>query len=111
MATPYSLFSPSRFLAKPTSLTLPNPSLSLHFPIKRVVPFRKRQELKRIDGVRLRVATDSAQPAVQLQNDSVQETQKQEEADKLVLPTNESSEELLRIRHTVIIALSIFFSG
>lgn len=46
------------------------------------------------------MATGSAQPAVDLQNVPVQDTQKQEQSGKLVLPTNDSSDELLRIRHT-----------
>ncbi|KAK6259564.1 hypothetical protein SCA6_014038 [Theobroma cacao] len=97
MATLHALLYSSRLLPKPTSLPLPNPSLSLRFPPNRLVSFPKRQEVKRIHGA---VATDSAQPAVELQNDTVQDIQKQEEAVKLVLPTNESSEKLLKIRHT-----------
>ncbi|KAA3459049.1 putative threonine--tRNA ligase, cytoplasmic [Gossypium australe] len=100
MATFHFLQSSARFLSKPTSLPLPlpNPSLSLHFPLKRLVSFPKRPELKRLHEAA--VATGSAQPAVDLQNVPVQDTQKQEQSGKLVLPTNDSSDELLRIRHT-----------
>ncbi|KAE8720283.1 Threonine--tRNA ligase [Hibiscus syriacus] len=98
MATLRFLLSSSPFLSKPTSLPLPNSSLSLHFPLKPLVFFPKRCQLKRIRGSA--VATDSAQPEVELQNDPLQETQKQEQTPTLVLPTNDSSDELLRIRHT-----------
>ncbi|OMO94365.1 hypothetical protein CCACVL1_06040 [Corchorus capsularis] len=87
------------FLSNPSSLPLPNPSPSLRFPLKRLVSFPKRHELKRC--LHVAVATDSAQPAVELRNDTVQEdSQEQDEAGIVVLPTNESSEKLLRIRHT-----------
>ncbi|KHG13628.1 Threonine--tRNA ligase [Gossypium arboreum] len=104
MATFHFLQISARFLSKRTSLPLPlplplpNPSLSLHFPLKRLVSFPKRPELKRLHEAA--VATGSAQPAVDLQNVPVQDTQKQEQSGKLVLPTNDSSDELLRIRHT-----------
>ncbi|XP_039049273.1 threonine--tRNA ligase, chloroplastic/mitochondrial 2-like [Hibiscus syriacus] len=98
MATLHFLLSSSRFLSKPTSPPLPNPSLSLHLPLKPLVSFSKRHQLKRLRGSA--VATDSAQPAVEHQEESVRETQKQEQTARLVLPTNDSSDELLRIRHT-----------
>lgn len=47
------------------------------------------------------VATDSSQIATLSQNDDVENNTQIEKTQKLVLPTNESSQKLLRIRHTV----------
>lgn len=52
------------------------------------------------------VATDSSTTSVSTQNEDLVETQK-EESEKVVLPTNESSEKLLRIRHTVIVNILV----
>ena len=46
------------------------------------------------------VATDSSAPSIPTQNEDLVDTHK-EESEKIVLPTNESSEKLLRIRHSV----------
>ncbi|GMY09710.1 threonine--tRNA ligase, chloroplastic/mitochondrial 2-like [Fagus crenata] len=46
------------------------------------------------------VATDSSQIATLSQNDDVENNTQIEKTQKLVLPTNESSQKLLRIRHT-----------
>lgn len=48
------------------------------------------------------VATDSSAPSISTQNEDLVDTPK-EQTEKIVLPTNESSEKLLRIRHTVIL--------
>lgn len=100
--------SPSLFLPKPTSLSHLNPPLPLCFPLKRFFSISKLQTQAQsrnfcaLYGKRngfsfsTAVATESATVS---QNDTAQETQK-EEKEKIVLPTNESSEKLLRIRHT-----------
>lgn len=53
-----------------------------------------------VSWVRCAVATESARSASTSQTESLEETQKGEE-EGIVLPTNESSDGLLRIRHTV----------
>lgn len=109
--------SPSLFLPKPTSLSNLKPPLPLCFPLKRFVSISKLQTQAQsrnfgaLYGKRngfsfsTAVATESATVS---QNDTAQETQK-EEKEKIVLPTNESSEKLLRIRHTVNFLCSFSF--
>lgn len=90
-----SFISSSLFLPKPTSL----PSIFLHLPLKRFVSlptqFRQRYGL-----VSATSASAVDTPAL-TQNDSADLTRNQVESEKIVLPTNESSHHLLRIRHTV----------
>lgn len=49
----------------------------------------------------LAIATESSESATLSQNDNVKTETQNEKTDKIVLPTNESSEKLLRVRHTV----------
>ncbi|XP_021676199.2 threonine--tRNA ligase, chloroplastic/mitochondrial 2 [Hevea brasiliensis] len=99
---------PSLFLPKPTSLSPLKPPLPLCFPHKRFLSISKLQPQSHArnfgalygkrNGVSFSTAVTTESATVS-QNDTAQETQK-EESDKIVLPTNESSEKLLRIRHT-----------
>lgn len=100
MAT-VSLLSSSLFLSKPTSL----PSLFLRLPLKRCVSssiqFRHRYGVLLSATSASAVATESTETPTVAHNDNVEQTQKTSETEKVVLPTNDSSEKLLRIRHTV----------
>ncbi|KAJ4730166.1 Threonine--tRNA ligase [Melia azedarach] len=99
MAT-VSLLSSSLFLSKPTSL----PSLFLRLPLKRCVSssiqFRHRYGVLLSATSASAVATESTETPTVAHNDNVEQTQKTSETEKVVLPTNDSSEKLLRIRHT-----------
>uniref|UniRef100_A0A6N2MF83 threonine--tRNA ligase n=1 Tax=Salix viminalis TaxID=40686 RepID=A0A6N2MF83_SALVM len=114
MATsPSSLCSFSLFLSKPSSFPLLKPPLlSLHFPLKRFIistaselqhdtQARRRTLLgspytKTSPQISLSTAVAATESATVSHNDTVEN----EETEKLVLPTNDSSEKLLRIRHT-----------
>lgn len=56
------------------------------------------------------MATDSSAPSVSTQNEDLVDAHK-DQTEKIVLPTNESSEKLLRIRHTVTVFSLIFPCG
>ncbi|EEF30374.1 threonyl-tRNA synthetase, putative [Ricinus communis] len=109
MATSPSLSSFSLFLSKPKSLTVLKPSLLLHSPLKRFVSLSKLQPqsqagnleavYRKRNGLSISTAVATTESAPVAQNDIAEDTQK-EETEKIVLPTNESSEKLLRIRHT-----------
>ncbi|XP_031267914.1 threonine--tRNA ligase, chloroplastic/mitochondrial 2-like [Pistacia vera] len=89
-----SFISSSLFLSKPTSPS----SLFLHLPLKRFVslPTQLRQRY----GLVSATSASAVDTPALTQNDNVELTQNQVESEKVVLPTNESSQLLLRIRHT-----------
>jgi len=116
-----SLCSFSLFLSEPSSLPLLKPPLlSLHSPpLKRFIstaselqhdtqarrtllgsPYTKTSPLLSLSTAA--IATESATV-------SHNDTAENEETEKLVLPTNDSSEKLLRIRHTVNSYFSHFY--
>lgn len=90
-----SFISSSLFLSKPTS----PPSLFLHLPLKRFVslPTQLRQRC----GLVSATSASAVDTPALTQNDNAELTQNQVESEQVVLPTNESSQHLLRIRHTV----------
>lgn len=116
MATSPYLFSYSLSLSTPISLSLLKPPLPLHSPLKRLLSISKLQPetqatsfgalYSKRNGVSTSTAVATTESAAVAQNDRADETQ-EEETQKIMLPTNESSEKLLRIRHTV---NCIFFS-
>ncbi|XP_050205671.1 threonine--tRNA ligase, chloroplastic/mitochondrial 2 [Mercurialis annua] len=101
MAISSSLFSVSLLLSKPNSLPLSNPSLKnfisgSKFQIQptnfnAAVFHRKKNSVSFSTAV---ATTTPAESALGVPNDITDDTQ------NTVLPTNESSEQLLRIRHT-----------
>ncbi|KAL5794254.1 hypothetical protein ACOSP7_002848 [Xanthoceras sorbifolium] len=97
MATASSLL----FSSSSSSLFLPKPtSLFLRLPLKRFVPVSTQLRY----GHAALSASSTAASAVAAETPTLggtEQTQKTvEETQKIVLPTNESSEKLLRIRHT-----------
>ncbi|KAH7533449.1 hypothetical protein FEM48_Zijuj04G0131700 [Ziziphus jujuba var. spinosa] len=106
MANSYSLFTSSAFLSTPL---LKTSSLPSHFysNLSRFVsptPFNALFNNNRNGfSTSLAVATDSSsQIAVSTQNEKLNQTQNDKTDDfrKVVLPTNDSSDKLLRIRHS-----------
>ncbi len=93
-----SLLSSSLFISKPSSPS----SVFLHLPVKRFVS-SSAQFRKRYGAVvsATWVATEPAKIQFLSKNGNVEQTQMTAEAEKVRLPTNESNEQLLRIRHTV----------
>lgn len=92
-----SLLSSSLFISKPSSPS----SLFLHLPVKRFVS-SSAQFRQRYGAVvsATSVATEPAKTQSVSQNGNVEQAQMTAVAEKVVLPTNESNEQLLRIRHT-----------
>lgn len=87
------------------STQLLRPSIS-HFPKRLVsVPtcclYANMKKKKKHTMASLAIATESSESATLSQNDNVKTETQNEKTDKIVLPTNESSEKLLRVRHTV----------
>lgn len=93
-----SLLSSSLFISKPSSPS----SLFLYLPVKRFVS-SSAQFRQRYGAVvsATSVATEPAKTQSVSQNGNVEQAQMTAVAEKVVLPTNESNEQLLRIRHTV----------
>ncbi|KAH9793585.1 threonine--tRNA ligase 2 [Citrus sinensis] len=92
-----SLLSSSLFISKPSSPS----SLFLYLPVKRFVS-SSAQFRQRYGAVvsATSVATEPAKTQSVSQNGNVEQAQMTAVAEKVVLPTNESNEQLLRIRHT-----------
>ncbi|KAJ4832615.1 hypothetical protein Tsubulata_048845 [Turnera subulata] len=108
MATSRSLTSFSLFLAKPTSVPLRKPPLPFYSPLQRFVSISASQSSSvgalygRGNAPSIPTAavatTDSATGAPQI--DSPPSAPPPQEPEYMVLPTNESSNHLLRVRHT-----------
>ncbi|KAH9745143.1 threonine--tRNA ligase 2 [Citrus sinensis] len=92
-----SLLSSSFFISKPPSPS----SLFFHLPVKQFVS-SSAQFRQRYGAVvsATSVATEPAETPSVTQNGKVEQAQMTSETEKVVLPTNESNEQLLRIRHT-----------
>ncbi|KAF3443309.1 hypothetical protein FNV43_RR12991 [Rhamnella rubrinervis] len=109
MASSYSLFTSSAFLSAPLLKTSTLPS-HFHSNLTRLVSpasceLRVFAIYKNRNGfsTSLAVATDSSsQTSVSTENEKLEQTQKDKTGnfEKVVLPSNESSEKLLRIRHS-----------
>ena len=109
-----SLCSFSLFLSKPSSLPLLKPPLlSLHSPpLKRFISTASELQHDTQAGRRTLLGSpctktspllslSTAAIATESATVSHNDTEENEETEKLVLPTNDSSEKLLRIRHSV----------
>ncbi|PKI64215.1 hypothetical protein CRG98_015402 [Punica granatum] len=107
MASSQALFSSFLLSNHPISHTLLAAGLS---PAKRLVSLQRRLDPRELPGkhglssLRCAVATtESAQSASPSRSGSSEENPaEEEEEEKIALPTNDSSERLLRIRHTII---------
>ena len=94
------------------STSLLKPSFS-HFPLKRLVSiptclYNSNNNNKKLSTATpaCAIATDSSQSHTQTATFSLNDETQIEKTEKLLLPTNQSSQNLLRIRHTVILILS-----
>lgn len=96
------------------STSLLKPSFS-HFPLKRLVSIptclynsNNNNNNKKLSTATpaCAIATDSSQSHTQTATFSLNDETQIEKTEKLLLPTNQSSQNLLRIRHTVILILS-----
>lgn len=94
------------------STSLLKPSFS-HFPLKRLVSiptclYNSSNNKKKLSTATpaCAIATDSSQSHAQTATFSLNDETQIEKTERLVLPTNQSSQNLLRIRHTVILILS-----
>lgn len=106
----------SSFLSTP--LLKASSSFPTHFlsPLKHCVlapstEFRALALSRNRNGVSTSSAAVATETQVSTQDDKLKETQmeKSDKLEKVVLPTNESSESLLRIRHTVLYFAFEFF--
>lgn len=102
-AHPFFTFLYSSFIHKPSSY------FTLHSPVKTFSSITKLLDRREIRALKRNgfstvsaVATDSTETAVVTKEDNSFDEVPEE---KIVLPTNRSSEKLLRIRHTVIFSL------
>lgn len=108
MASSYSLFTSSAFLCTPLLKTTPlHPNLtrlasSTPSELRAFAVYKNRNGFSTTS---LAVATDSSShTSVETQKEKLEQTQKDKAgvSEKVVLPSNESSERLLRIRHSVL---------
>lgn len=108
MASSYSLFTSSAFLSTPLLKTTPLHSNLTRLASSTPSELRALAVYKNRNGfstTSLAVATDSSShTAIETQKEKLEQTQKDKAGvfEKVVLPSNESSERLLRIRHSVL---------